>query len=162
MSDRGELYIKICGRLERNKVMKFEREISIGLDARRKKRQGGAPPPMGLGLKQLFLIPEIPKVPTVGGEPLPSHTHPPLGRYAPLTRGQFAPSLSYLPLFSNISCLMPDTVTLLFWLLAVMYFFVYNWTELSCFSLHNLFFKLFLISTYLIFLVLSTFKHSWI
>ena len=24
---------------------------------------------------------------------------PPLGRYAPSTRGQFAPSLSYLPLF---------------------------------------------------------------
>ena len=36
------------------KVMKFEREIPIGLDARRKKWQGGgaikAPPPMGLGL----------------------------------------------------------------------------------------------------------------
>ena len=33
--------------------MKFEREIPIGLDARRKKWQGGAikaPPPMGLGL----------------------------------------------------------------------------------------------------------------
>ena len=39
------------------KVMKFEREIPIGLDARRKKWQGGAikappPPPMGLGLSQ--------------------------------------------------------------------------------------------------------------
>ena len=39
------------------KVMKFEREIPIGLDARRKKWQGGAikappPPPMGLGLKK--------------------------------------------------------------------------------------------------------------
>ena len=34
--------------------MKFEREIPIGLDARRKKWQGGAikaPPPMGLGLR---------------------------------------------------------------------------------------------------------------
>ena len=35
--------------------MKFEREIPIGLDARRKKPQGGGlnqppPPPMGLGL----------------------------------------------------------------------------------------------------------------
>ena len=45
MSDRGELYIKICGRLERKKVMKFEREIPIGLDALRKKRQGPPPPP---------------------------------------------------------------------------------------------------------------------
>ena len=40
------------------KVMKFEREIPIGLDARRKKWQGGAikapPPPMGLGLKGKF------------------------------------------------------------------------------------------------------------
>ena len=38
--------------------MKFEREIPIGLDARRKKWQGGAikapPPPMGLGLKGKF------------------------------------------------------------------------------------------------------------
>ena len=37
------------------KVMKFEREIPIGLDARRKKWQGGAekaPPPMGLGLSE--------------------------------------------------------------------------------------------------------------
>ena len=34
--------------------MKFEREIPIGLDARRKKRQGGLkkPPPMGLGLSR--------------------------------------------------------------------------------------------------------------
>ena len=35
--------------------MKFEREIPIGLDARRKKWQGGAikaPPPMGLGLSE--------------------------------------------------------------------------------------------------------------
>ena len=37
------------------KVMKFEREIPIGLDARRKKWRGGGaikapPPPMGLGL----------------------------------------------------------------------------------------------------------------
>ena len=50
----------------------------------------------------VFLIPEIQKVPTVGGEggqPL-SHTHTPLG--------QLAPSLSYLPLFSNISCLIPE------------------------------------------------------
>ena len=39
------------------KVMKFEREIPIGLDARRKKPQGGAesaPPPMGLGLRNIF------------------------------------------------------------------------------------------------------------
>ena len=39
------------------KVMKFKHEISIGLDARRKNRQGGAimaPPPMGLGLKLIF------------------------------------------------------------------------------------------------------------
>ena len=39
--------------------MKFEREIPIGLDARRKKWQGGAikapPPPMGLGLMKKFL-----------------------------------------------------------------------------------------------------------
>ena len=36
------------------KVMKFKREIPIGLDARRKNRQGGGhngPPPMGLGLR---------------------------------------------------------------------------------------------------------------
>ena len=35
--------------------MKFEREIPIGLDARRKKWQGGGhkgPPPMGLGLRE--------------------------------------------------------------------------------------------------------------
>ena len=49
------------------KVMKFEREIPIGLDARRKKWQRGwksppPPPPMGLGLKpqdsfgEFFLI----------------------------------------------------------------------------------------------------------
>ena len=39
--------------------------------------------------------------------PPPPHTPtPPLGRYALSTLGQFAPSLSYLPLFSNISCLM--------------------------------------------------------
>ena len=34
--------------------MKFEREIPIGLDARRKKRQGGAkmaPPPNGIRVK---------------------------------------------------------------------------------------------------------------
>ena len=40
--------------------MKFEREIPIGLDARRKKPQRGAesapPPPMGLGLKMFFLM----------------------------------------------------------------------------------------------------------
>ena len=38
--------------------MKFEREIPIGLDARRKKTTGGgaesAPPPMGLGLNIEF------------------------------------------------------------------------------------------------------------
>ena len=48
-------YIKICGRLERKKVMKFEREIPIGLDARRKKTTGGAkmapPPPNGIRVK---------------------------------------------------------------------------------------------------------------
>ena len=43
--------------------MKFERKIPIGLDARRKKWQGGAikaPPPMGLGLscgQWIFLAP---------------------------------------------------------------------------------------------------------
>ena len=41
----------------------------------------------------------------------PSHTHPPLSRNARSTLGHFAPSLSYLPLFSNISCLIPDTFT---------------------------------------------------
>ena len=49
----GVNYIsKYAGDL-REKVMKFEREMPIGLDARRRKRQGGpnAPlPPMGLGL----------------------------------------------------------------------------------------------------------------
>ena len=39
--------------------MKFEREIPIGLDARRKKRQGGAikaTPPMGLGLNRQTIL----------------------------------------------------------------------------------------------------------
>ena len=44
--------------------MKFEREIPIGLDARRKKRQGGgaekAPPPMGLGLRKSELPIKLP------------------------------------------------------------------------------------------------------
>ena len=42
------------------KVMKFECEIPIGLDARRKKRQGGGlkkPPPMGLGLSSFCIAP---------------------------------------------------------------------------------------------------------
>ena len=36
--------------------MKFEREIPTGLDARQKKRQGGAimAPPMGLGLSKIY------------------------------------------------------------------------------------------------------------
>ena len=42
------------------KVMKFEREIPIGLDARRKKWQGGGhkgpPPPNGIRVKALLLI----------------------------------------------------------------------------------------------------------
>ena len=53
MSDRDELYMRETWE---KKVMKFEREIPIGLDARRKKWQGGhkgPPPPMGLGVKTL-------------------------------------------------------------------------------------------------------------
>ena len=50
MFDRGELYIKICGRLEKKKSWRVEREILIGLDSRRKKRQPPPPLPMGSGL----------------------------------------------------------------------------------------------------------------
>ena len=47
------------------KVMKFEREIPIGLDAQQKKRQGGGglkkpTPPMGLGLTKGFVTREFP------------------------------------------------------------------------------------------------------
>ena len=54
MSDRGELYPNMRDTWVK-KVMKFEREIPIGLDARQKSEGGGgqnAPPPMGLGLKE--------------------------------------------------------------------------------------------------------------
>ena len=59
-----------------------------------------------------------PKSPYPGSPPTPT---PLLGRYAPSTRGQFTPSLSYLPLFSNISCLMPDTVYTVAWAPFVLY-----------------------------------------
>ena len=59
-------------------------------------------------IKTVVFIPEIPKVPTVRGGPALLPHPPPLGCCAPTTFGQWAPSLSYLPLLSNISCLIPD------------------------------------------------------
>ena len=54
MSDRGELYIKNMRETWEKKVMKFEREIPIGLDTRRKKWQGGAikAPPNGIRVNE--------------------------------------------------------------------------------------------------------------